>query len=376
MGFFVSYKRIFCLLIPSGKIFVFKRENRNKMMTRKIFTFIFLIAVFFFLGFSCGNDGITHKNVTGKAGEVLVVIPDETWNGKVGNTMKPVLSNAQLSLPQEEPIFDVINIPPKAFKEIFKTTRNIINVRISPTLDSAKIEFKKDVWAWPQAVVNIQAQTQDSFIKIFNANSDKIVAFMLKAERDRLQMNYAKNYDKAIKNDLLKKFDIDLTVPVGFVIASQKADFMWLRYDTPDITQGIAIYTLPYTSDSTFTENYLLNKRDSVFRKNIEGPSKGSYMTTEHRLPSVLNIFEYRNNYAAEIRGLWKVENDFMGGPFVNLTVLDASKKRVIVLDGFVYAPRFDKRNYLRQVEAMIYSLKLPDQAENDKIKSQINMGN
>ena len=209
-------------------------------MTRKIFTFISLIAVFSFLGFSCRNDGVIHKNITGKAGELLVVIPDETWNGKVGDTMKAVLSSPQLSLPQDEPIFDVINIPPKAFKDIFKTTRNIINVRISPTLDSAKVEFKKDVWAW-QAVVNIQAQTQEDLIRIFNKNSDKIVAFMLKAERDRLQTNYANGYDKAIKNDLLKKFNIDLTVPVGFVIASQGTDFTWIRYDTPDITQGIAI---------------------------------------------------------------------------------------------------------------------------------------
>lgn len=99
-------------------------------------------------------------------------------------------------------------------------------------------------------------------------------------------------------------------------------------------------------------------------------------MTTEHQIPPTFNIFEFKNNYAAEMRGLWRMENDFMGGPFVNLSVLDISNNRVIMLDGFVYAPRFDKRNYLRQVEAIIYSLELPDQAKNDKIKSQIRMGN
>jgi hypothetical protein len=70
------------------------------------------------------------------------------------------------------------------------------------------------------------------------------------------------------------------------------------------------------------------------------------------------------------------VEGDFMGGPYINLSVLDASKNRVITLDGFVYAPKYNKRNYLRQVEAMMYSLELPDQKKNDKINSQIKMGN
>jgi hypothetical protein len=46
------------------------------------------------------------------------------------------------------------------------------------------------------------------------------------------------------------------------------------------------------------------------------------------------------------------------------------------MLDGYVYAPRFDKRNLLRQVEAMMYSMELPDQKKNDKINSEVNMGN
>jgi hypothetical protein len=316
------------------------------------------------------------KKISGKAGELIVVVPKETWDGKVGEVMKKVLLQPQIGLPQDEPLFTIIDIPPAAFKDIFKTSRNIINVRISPTLDSAKVEFKEDVWAWPQAVVNIHAKSTNDFIDLFDRNSEKILAFMLKAERERLQINYEKYADKAIKNTLLKKFNIQLNVPSGFTLAINKENFVWLRYDTPDITQGIAVYTFPYQSDSTFTSDFLLHKRDSVLKENIEGSVAGSYMATEHQLPAHFQVFKFKNNYSADMRGLWKMENDFMGGPFVNLSVLDIANNRVVVLDGFVYAPRFDKRNYLRQVEAMIYSLGLPDQEKNDKINSQLQMGN
>ncbi|RKD92593.1 DUF4837 family protein [Mangrovibacterium diazotrophicum] len=324
---------------------------------------------------SCKDDTKLRKKVTGKAGEVVVVIPKETWDGNVGETIRQTLAQPQISLPQAEPLFDLISVPPAAFKEIFKTSRNIVNVRISPSIDSAKVEFKKDIWAWPQAVVNISAKSSEDFDQVFNANSSRIVAYLLKAERDRLMGNYAKYSEKSVE-PALKKLNVDLTVPVGFKVAKEGTDFMWMRYDTPEIMQGVAVYSFPYTSDSTFTESYLLAKRDSVLEKYIEGPSSGSYMVTEHRLPVTMNVFSYKNNYAAEIRGLWRVEHDFMGGPFVSLAVLDASNNRIVVADGFVYAPRFDKRNYLRQVEAMLYSLKFPDQAKNDKINSQINMGN
>jgi hypothetical protein len=94
-------------------------------------------------------------------------------------------------------------------------------------------------------------------------------------------------------------------------------------------------------------------------------------MATERRIEQISNFLEHNGNYASEIRGLWRVVNDFMGGPYISLAVLDAAKQRVIVAYGYVYAPSKDKRNLLRQVEAMVYSLKLNNQSENDKLNQQ-----
>ena len=345
---------------------------------KRIIRLGFLLLAISVVMSSCTTSNTnTRKNVTGKAGELVVVLPKDYWNGPVGKSIREVLAQSQLGLPQDEPIFDLINVPPEAFKEIFKTTRNIVRVNISSTVDSSMVVFKKDIWAWPQAVVNISAKSQDDFLQLFKKNSDKIVAYILKAERDRLQMNYRKYHDKAVKAEILKQFNIELNVPPGFVVTNDnKKNFAWIRYETPDISQGILVYTYPYTSDSTFTEKYLLDKQDAVLKENVPGPSEGSYMMTERKLPPVFHVFKFKNNYAAGMRGLWRVNGDFMGGPYINLSVLDASKNRIVTLFGFVYAPRFDKRNYIRQVEAMMYSMKFPDQKANDKLNTQINMGN
>jgi hypothetical protein len=99
-------------------------------------------------------------------------------------------------------------------------------------------------------------------------------------------------------------------------------------------------------------------------------------MTTETEVPLNFNILKFNDNYASEMRGLWRVENDFMGGPFISLSVLDASRRRVITVEGNVYAPKNEKRNYLRQLEAMIYSMEFPSQKINDKINKQLEIGN
>jgi hypothetical protein len=64
-------------------------------------------------------------------------------------------------------------------------------------------------------------------------------------------------------------------------------------------------------------------------------------------------------NVAIETRGLWMVEGDFMGGPFLNYTIFDEKNNRVITAEGFVYAAGTKKRNYVFEMEAIIKSLEL-----------------
>ena len=86
---------------------------------RKMNLVIILLFVISGVLSSCSDDTPMRKKVTGKAGELVVVIPKKTWEGAVGEAIQKILSQAQISLPQEEPIFDLINVPPAAFQDIF-----------------------------------------------------------------------------------------------------------------------------------------------------------------------------------------------------------------------------------------------------------------
>ena len=103
-------------------------------------------------------------------------------------------------------------------------------------------------------------------------------------------------------------------------------------------------------------------RRDSVMKANMPGGVEGSYMGTEYRhLPPVTNFVTHHNAWCAETRGLWKMKNgEHMGGPFISLTRVDEMNMQIITIEGFVFAPGKDKRNPLRQLEAMLYSLILP----------------
>jgi len=336
-----------------------------------------LLTIFVTVVFqSCNDVPVLRQNITGRANELVIVISDESWEGKPGELLRDILAQPHVALPQSEPIFDLINVPRVGFKKIFRSTRNIIQTSISSNVEAPGVIFKDDVWAYPQATVEINAKNAAQFEELFNENSGKIMSYFLTAEKKRLTMNYQKYAEKLVLNSLNENLGVTMTVPPGFAIARQKKDFIWVRYETPEISQGIVVYTFPYISDSTFTENYLVAKNDSVLEINVPGSTAGSYMAVEKQIDQVLKPFEHNKNYTVEMRGLWRLENDFMGGPYISLAELDASNQRVVVAFGYVFAPSKDKRNLLQQVEAMVYSLKMNKQAENDKISSQIKMGN
>lgn len=331
--------------------------------------FLVLVAAIFA---GCDSDStVMYKNITGKAGEMVVVMSKDSWKGNPGEVLRETLAQPHAGLPQEEPLFDLINVPHEAFKDIFRSTRNVVQTTISTNVDESGIKFTDDVWAYPQATIQISAKNAAEFEKIFNENKDRILSYFVQAEKERITMGYNDTYERAVFNTLNNEFGVTMKVPPGFRIMEKKKDFLWVQFDSPEITQGIVIYSYPYVSDSAFTVDYQLPIRDSLLKKYVPGPTDGSYMSTEKRLDQINNVIKHNGNYASEMRGLWRVENDFMGGPYVSLSELDASNQRVINAFGFVYAPSKDKRNLLRQVEAMIYSLKLNNQADNDKLNQQ-----
>ena len=67
-----------------------------------------------------------------------------------------------------------------------------------------------------------------------------------------------------------------------------------------------------------------------------------------------------QGEYALEARGLWRMKGDFMGGPYVSHMRLDPVNQRIIVVEAFIYSPDKMKRNLMRQMEASLYTLRVP----------------
>lgn len=84
-------------------------------------------------------------------------------------------------------------------------------------------------------------------------------------------------------------------------------------------------------------------------------------MKTEKRFELSYEPITYRGEYRGVLRGLWRMEGDKMGGPFVSHALLDKKKGQVIVAESFVYAPESKKANLIRRMEAALFTLRFVD---------------
>jgi hypothetical protein len=289
----------------------------------------------------------------GRTSEVLVVMGDQNWKKTAGDTIRATLSEVPAWLAAPEPEYRISQINKSQFGTVYKKFRNILIVQFKPELKKAKITFVRNKWAKPQIIATIQAPDLQSFLDIYTENLQRIKDYYHNNELFRIAEAYKGMEEKGVTDKLIKKFSIKMVFPRGFYVATEGADFMWIRRPTAEVEEGVMIYTYPYSDTADFNYHKIIAIRDSITRKYIPGPVDSSFMRVSRVFPPVVSKVLFKGNYATELRSWWDVKGYAMGGPFISYTFVDTVANRMICLDGYIKAPNKDKRDLLLHIEAI-----------------------
>ena len=296
-------------------------------------------------------------SISGKAGEVLIVINKEYWEGSIGTDLRGLLASDYPYLPQKEPLYTLINITPGAFTDIFQIHRNILIVNIDSRTTQPAVLFRNDVWASPQCVIGLNAPDMESACRLIQDNGEKILATLEQAERDRVINNSVRYEEVTLRPAMAALTGGILHFPGGYSLKKQTDDFLWISYDTQYTNQNFIVFKYPATgTEADFSLDTLMARSNEAMKANVPGMFENTYMIISNVVTPDVQYVKYRGREFAQMRGLWEVHKDYMGGPFVSHAFYSLDGKEIIVIEGFVYAPRYDKRHYLRQVESILYS--------------------
>lgn len=321
---------------------------------KRFFSLVFAVLAIV----SCkSNHKALLPNVSGKAGEIMVVIEKTDWEGAVGNATRELLACDCPWFLMREPLYSLSNVTHGGFADIFKVHRNIVFFDIDPQVASIGVKYMQNVWASPQAVVNIAAPDAQTAVELLEKEGQKIVAFIEQAERDRVIRNTMRYEERELATMVEGIFGGCLHFPTGYQFKKKTSDFIWIADEKQYTIQGVFVYRYPALGNADdFSRDNIVAHRNEVLRNNVPGMFDNTYMTTGTLPTPTVEFLKYHDRSFAQMRGYWEVANDYMGGPFVSHSFYSPDGIYVIVCDAFVYAPKYDKRQYLRQVESLLYS--------------------
>ncbi len=324
---------------------------------KKFFLLVFF-AILFFTG--CNGSGEKNKRIlsdsSGLINHVSIVIPNQMWEGEIGEALRKVLAAPVDGLPQEEPLFSLNQMPPEAFKGFVKENRLYVEIHKGA---KKNFEILNDPFAHPQTGVVISGENNQEIVDEIQQNADELVKKLKATEIKEKQRRISKSLkdDSKLKNQL----GVSLKFPSAYRYAIDDKNFFWIRKDIPKGNMEIMVYQVPLNTidkDTTVISN-IIHMRDSIGEAHVPGPVEGSYMITEDAYAPYLFRTKLDGHFAYETKGIWEVKNAFMAGPFINYAVRDTANNRYVIFEGFAFSPATAKRDNMFELEAILQSAKI-----------------
>lgn len=342
-----------------------------------------LLGIFLTLVTSCtkGAQEALMPPCTGAPYDMYIVLPEEYkpvyGEDALGNKRKinqtplydslyAVFQYPMECMPHSDSYFYVSTINPEHFLRGIRSLGNVVIVNIDPDNSTDPVvTMERDKYARGQVVVKMYARDQQSLADYIMTLQSGLRNLFVKAEINRSVEKLEKDNARNEEDRLMKLQNVSMHIPYAIKkkgVGAADSTFFWVTDDYADRSSHLVVYSVPYTDANIFTLEGAVAIRDSVMKANIQGNTPDQFVTTNKRV--VLPEYKALNiggKYVGELRGMWRMENGLMAGPFVCHMRLDEINKRVVFAEGFIYAPHEDvQRRFIRNLEASIYTLRLP----------------
>lgn len=317
----------------------------------------------------------------GRLNQLVVVADQELWESNVGDTITWYYAAAYPILPQPEPIYDLVHFTPYDLEaqlmrrelrtylivadlsdeesptaQMIRQDLGTEKLRRSKEDETYNVTIGRDKWAKNQLVVYQFGWSREKLIDNIKANFPAVYKRIEQREQERIDATiFFQGDNPEIQDEVRSKMDANIKIPSDYFMALNDDQVIWVRKETDDLSSNLLIYKVAYNDEKQLSKEGIKAIRDSLGRKYISSTLPNTYMRiNDVDLPMLTEVKTVHNQYALEARGIWEIENDFMGGAFLSYLIHNPDKKDLLFVDGFVHAPGKDKRDFMEQLEYIL----------------------
>jgi hypothetical protein len=336
-----------------------------------------------------GCEGDFRPRAVGEEGEITVVMDSSHWTGAPGEAFQKNVTPWVETLPVAERYFKMRHL--ELSEGTYDRVQALKNVVIAGALSDSTNETaflrrrlsdeaeqaildgqiavvpKPNLWRRSQRVYYVAAATPEALAQAFQEQGPKVRRTFKEATLQRIKRDmYEEGRRSAVEDSLMSRHGFTINLQPTFQIAADTTTasegFVWLRRLLAETRREFFVYYVDDVSPDQITREWIYAKRDSLTRRHLQGNVTG-FVKIDYRRPLDTEQTTFLDRYGFETHGLWYMatpvegSDEFRpvggGGPFVNFTFYDQATDRVYMLDGSVFAPDFDKLNFLRHMEVM-----------------------
>lgn len=357
------------------------------VLSMRKLTFPTAVLCMLLLWSACGSDFSDRMrpkpSAFGPLNKMVVVAEPLAWN-ELSDTVKYFFAAPYPILPQPEPLFDIMHYSPEDLAEksgrrhlrtylilvdasdttsrSYKMARSDLKEVGAEGMDkSMLIKVARDKWAKNQLLVYVVAENTDLISTALTRNHSSIIDRIRKFEASaREGQIYTAGRNVSLSRMVADSLGVGLEWPKSAQVARVNRNVAWVRMETEKSSSSVVITSMEYTDPSQLSRDSMVQKRNDLMERQIRSGSPGSKMVVnDEDLPLTHRNIMLTGYNTYELRGVWEMTDDFMGGPFVSYFVLSDNLDSIYIIDLFVYAPGEDKREYLQELEHIATSLKI-----------------
>ncbi|MBE0642777.1 MAG: DUF4837 family protein [Bacteroidetes bacterium] len=221
---------------------------------------------------------------------------------------------------------------------------------------------KRDLWYRGQTVVHLTGKSMQDLRDFMAANAQQLEYYFKQAwdERELARLrNLPREND--IEEKLLDEHGFSFTLIKSWFIAKDSSEIntVLLRRQAPKETERwLMVHWIDTTNTALLTNEFAFETRNRL--------TEGLYRTYDDAAWVVIdtaNFLQYDevnflNRFAIRMKGLWRMSDYSMGGPFISYLFYDEAQKRIYFIEGSIFAPRYEKKKLIQDIDMVMKSMR------------------
>lgn len=342
-------------------------------MRYSLYLHLFLLIIY------TGCSGDFRPSAKGDL-DTIIVITDTTQEGSqlFYEALMETFGRPIPTVPSYEPLYRIVIENPSTEQELsrFKERTNVIiaapidensnpgsllRSMLNDELESqvrANESFAfpiQELWAKEQWLLLLTSTSYPELADNLLNSGELLTRRLLDSELSRrVNEIYDKGEQTDLSDSLMQKFGWSVRMQHDYIQTMDTTHFVQFRRILADNERWMwAWWQDEVKKTDHITPDWINSTRDSLMQQYIRGKREGSFIQTEYRRPVLTTQLDHDYFSVFETQGTWRMENDFMGGPFVNFVYHDPQDNRLYMIEYGQFAPNVGKRRFVRQFQTM-----------------------